>query len=164
VKNMRTVHWLFVVSVALFISGIAFVVAGGRTTRLATPVEVAVMTPVASIKQIMNGIVAPASTVIYTAVGTTASAKGVEETAPKNDKEWAAVGNSAAALAESGNLLLLGDRAVDHGDWTRMARELVDASRMALKAAELKSADGILSAGGAINETCDKCHEKYQRQ
>ncbi len=25
---MRTVHWLFVVSVALFISGIAFVVAG----------------------------------------------------------------------------------------------------------------------------------------
>jgi hypothetical protein len=161
---MRTAHWLFVVSVALFISGIAFVVAGARSTRLAPPIERTVMTPVASIKQIMNGIVSPASTVIYKAVGTTSSAKGVEETAPRNDKEWAVVADSAAALAESGNLLLIDDRAVDHGDWIKMARELVDASKLALKAAEDKSAEGILSAGGAINDTCDKCHEKYQRQ
>ena len=74
------------------------------------------------------------------------------------------VGNSAAALAESGNLLLMGDRAVDHGDWTTIARELVDASKLALEAAAGKSTDGILSAGGVINETCDKCHEKYKRQ
>jgi len=161
---MRIVHWLFVVSVALFISGIAFVVAGARTTRLAPRVEVAAMTPVASIKQIMNGIVAPASSVIYKAVGTTASASGTEETAPKNDAEWAAVGNSAAALAESGNLLLMGGRVVDNGDWTKVARELVDAAKMALKAADGKSTDGILSAGGAINDTCDTCHEKYQRR
>ena len=161
---MRTVHWLFVVSVALFISGIAFVVAGARTTRLAPRAAVTVITPVASIKQIMNGIVSPASTVIYEAVGTTVTAKGTEERAPRNDKEWAVVGNSAAALAESGNLLLMGDRAVDHADWTKMARELVDASKLALEAAAGKSTDGILAAGGAINDTCDKCHEKYKRQ
>ena len=161
---MRTVHWLFVVSVALFISGIAFVVAGERTARLAPRAEVTVITPIGSIKQIMNGITAPASTVIYGAVGTTVTAKGMEETAPRNDKEWAAVGTSAAALAESGNLLLMGGRAVDNGDWTKMARELVAASKLALEAAEGKSTDGILSAGGAINETCDRCHEKYKRQ
>jgi hypothetical protein len=161
---MRTVYWLFVVSVALFVSGIAFVVTGARAARLAPRVEPTVMTPVASVKQIMNGIVSPASTVIYRAVGTTSSAKGVEETAPRNDKEWATVGDSAAALAESGNLLLMGNRAVDHGDWTKTAQELVDAAKLALKAAEDKSTDGILSAGGAINDTCDKCHEKYQRR
>ena len=161
---MRTVHWLFVVSVALFISGIAFVVAGARATRPAPRVEPTAMTPVASIKQIMNGIVSPASTRIYKAVGTVSTAKGVEETAPRDDKEWASVGDSAAALAESGNLLLIGDRAVDHGDWTKMAQELVDAAKLALKAAEEKNPDGILLAGGSINDTCDKCHEKYQRQ
>jgi len=161
---MRTVHWLFVVSVGLFISGIAFVVAGGRAARLAPRAEVTAITPVASIKQIMNGITEPASAVIYGAVGTTVTAKGMEETAPRTDKEWAAVGNSAAALAESGNLLLVGGRAVDNGDWTMMARELVGASKLALEAARGRSTDGILSAGGAINETCDKCHEKYKRQ
>src|SRR6266852_5123234 len=115
---MRIVHWLFVVSVALFISGIAFVVAGARTTRLAPRVEVATaITPVASIKQIMNAIVGPASTVIYKAVGTTSSATGVEEIAPRNDAEWATVGNSAAALAESGNLMLMSGRVVDNGEW-----------------------------------------------
>jgi len=129
---MRIVHWLFVVSVALFVSGIGFVVAGARTTRLAPAADVPVTTPVASIKQIMNGIVAPAATVVYNAVGTFVSAEGVKEVAPQNDEEWAAVGTSAATPA--------------------------------LKAAEAKSTEGILAAGSEINDTCDNCHAKYQRQ
>jgi hypothetical protein len=161
---MRTVHWLFVVSVALFISGIGFIIAGARTMRVAAaPVDSAVTTPVATIKQIMNGIVMPGATVIYNAVGTKITASGVEETAPRNDKEWAAVGNSAAALVESGNLLLLGGRAVDTGDWVKMTREFIDAGKAALRAAETKNADGIFSAGGDLNVSCDTCHEKYQR-
>ena len=86
---MRTVYWLFVVSVALFISGIGFVIAGARTAQAATPLaEAPVTTPVASIKQIMNGIVMPDAYVIYNAVGTKSTAKGVEEIAPQNDGEW----------------------------------------------------------------------------
>jgi len=161
---MRIVHWLFAVSVALFVSGIGFVVAGARTTRLAPAADVPVTTPVATIKQIMNGIVAPAAGVVYNAVGTFVSVEGVKEVAPQNDEEWAAVGNSAAALVESGNLLLLGDRAVDNGDWITMTRAFIDAATPALKAAEAKSTEGILSAGSEINETCDNCHAKYQRQ
>ena len=42
-----------------------------------------VTTPVASIKQIMNGIVMPNAYVVYNAIGTNSSAKGVEEIAPK---------------------------------------------------------------------------------
>jgi hypothetical protein len=160
---MRPVHWLFVVSVALFISGIALVIAGGRSARAAPVVEVAALTPVASVKQIMNAIVAPASTVIYGAVGTIVSARGVEETAPKNDEEWAVVGNSAAALVEAGNLLLMEGRAVDQGEWATIARALIDTSKKALAAAEAKSTEGILESGSFINETCDNCHAKYQR-
>ena len=34
----------------------------------------------------------------------------------------------------------------------------------AIKAAEAHDKEGILDAGSAINETCDACHAKYQRQ
>jgi len=161
---MRTVQWLLVVSAALFISGIAFVIASARSSRAATPVaEVLVTTPVASIKQIMNGIVMPDAYVIYEAVGTKSSAAGVEEIAPQNDGEWAKVANSAAAVVEAGNLLLMGDRAVDKGDWVKMTRAYMDAGSKALKAAEAKDKDGIVDAGGELNETCDNCHARYQR-
>ena len=161
---MRTVQWLFVVSVALFISGIGFVIASARIARAATPVAQAlVTTPVASIKQIMNGIVMPDAYVIYEAVGTKSSAAGVEEIAPQNDQEWAKVANSAAAVVESGNLLLMGDRAVDKGDWVKMTRAYMDAGARALKAAEAKDKDGIVDAGGDLNTTCDNCHARYQR-
>lgn len=161
---MRTVHWMLVVSVALFISGIGFVIAGARTAQMATPVEVPVTTPVASVMQIMNGIMAPAAYVVYDAVGTIISVDGVEEIAPQDDEEWAVVANSAAALVESGNLLLLGDRAVDDGDWVTITRALIDAGTIALAAAEAQDTEGILDAGSDINMTCDDCHAIYQRQ
>ena len=161
---MRTVHWLFVVSVGLFIFGIGFVIAGARTSRQAAPPEASAMTPVASVKQIMNGIVAPAATAVFGSVGTIISAAGIDERRPRNDEEWAAVGNSAAALVESGNLLVMGDRAVDRGDWVTMSRELTDAGIMVLKAVEAKDPEGILSAGATLNTSCDNCHQRYQRQ
>ena len=162
---MRTVHWLFVVSVALFVSGIGFVIAGGRTVQVAAPVEEAlVMTPVASVRQICAGIVGPAATVVYNAVGTIISVDGITEIAPQNDEEWAVVANSAAALIESGNLFLLGDRVVDNGDWVTMTRALIESATVALTAAEAQDTEGILGAGEGINASCDNCHERYQRQ
>ena len=162
---MRTLHWLFLVSVALFISGIGFVIAGARAGRESVPVDEApATTPVATVAQIMNGIVQPSALAVYNAVGTFISADGVKEVAPQNDEEWAAVGASAAALIESGNLLLLGTRLVDSGDWVKMTRAFMDASQAALTAAEAKDKDAILNAGSTLNETCDTCHAKYQRQ
>jgi hypothetical protein len=160
---MRIVNWFFVVSVALFVFGIGFVVTGARTSRHAAPIQPAVTTPVASVKQIMNGIVSPASTVIFNAVSTTVTAKGVEDVAPRNDEEWAAVGNSAAALAEAGNLLMLDGRAVDRGDWITMSKAMIEAGRLSLKAVESKSTDGLLAAGENVNTSCDNCHRRYQR-
>ena len=160
----RTVNWLFIVSVALFISGIGFVIASARTARSAAPVEAAVTTtPVASVKQIMAAITGPSSSVVYDAVSTTVTAAGIKEVFPQNDEEWAVVGNSAAALAESANLLMTDSRAIDKGDWIKFAQQLVHTSKLALTAANEKSTDGILAAGGPINETCDNCHAKYQR-
>ena len=161
---MKTVHWLFLIGVILFISGIGFIVAGARTSRRAAlPVSAPATTPVASVKQIMNGIVGPAAAVVYKAVGSTETAKGVEEWAPKSDAEWEAVGNSAAALVESGNLLLMGSRVVDQQDWVKLSRMMIDGGRQALTAVEKRDAAGVMASGEPINSSCDACHEKYER-
>jgi hypothetical protein len=162
---MKTVYWLFVVSVALFVSGIAFIIAGARTTEAAAATAPAVETsPVANVKQIMIGITNPAAFVVYEAVGTKSSAKGVEEIAPQNDEQWAKVGSAAAAVVESGNLMLTGNRAIDTGDWVKMTRDMMAQGQKAMKAAEAKDKDGIVAAGGDLNTTCDNCHARYSRQ
>ena len=163
---MKTVYWLFIVSMALFVSGIGFVIAGERTARTATPAAAgpAVDTaPVATIKQIMIGITNPAAFAVYEAVGTKSSAAGVEEIAPQNDEEWAKVGSAGAAVVESGNLMLMGDRAIDKGDWVKMTRDMMEQGKAAMKAAEAKDKDKIVEAGGELNTTCDNCHARYQR-
>jgi hypothetical protein len=165
---MKTVYWLFVVSVALFVSGIAFVIAGERTARAATPAATAAaapeVTPVATVKQIMIGITNPAAFVVYEAVGTKSSAKGIEEIAPQNDEEWAKVGSAGAAVVESGNLILMGNRAIDKGDWVKMTNDMIEQGKKAMKAAEAKDKEGIVAAGGDLNNTCDNCHARYSRQ
>lgn len=164
---MRTIQWLFVVSVLLFISGIGFVIAAARSSREAAPETEAsapATVPVATVQQIMNAITLPAATFVYNAVGTVINADGIKETAPQNDEEWAALAAQAAAVIESGNLLLMGPRVVDTGDWVKMTRAMIDQGQAALKAAQAHDKEGILSAGSNLNETCDTCHAKYQRQ
>jgi hypothetical protein len=156
---------LFVISIALFLSGLAFVIAGARLARQAPNATTAdvVITPVASVKQIMNGIVGPAANRIFGAVGTVISNKGTVEKAPHTDAEWEAVGDDAAALIESGNLILMSGRAIDRGDWVRMSQAMIDAGKVVLRAAEAKSADKVFESGEAVNESCDNCHQKYKR-
>jgi hypothetical protein len=164
---MRTIQWLFVVGVLLFITGIGFVIAGAREARSAAApaAETApAITPVATIKQIMAAITAPAAAAIYNSVGTVISVEGIKDTAPQNDDEWTALANQAAALVESGNLLLVPGRAIDDGDWVKMTNDFIEKSKLAIKAAEARSTEGILSSGSDINVTCDNCHARYMRQ
>jgi len=161
---MRIANWLFIISAALFISGIGFIIASGRTSQVEAAAPPAPsLPPVASVKQIMAGIVMPAANVLWDSVSTIVDAKGVQENQPRTDEEWARVGANAAVLIESANMLLIGNRAVDQGDWVKMARAMADAGQIALKAAAAKKPEGILEAGETINMSCDNCHQKYQR-
>jgi hypothetical protein len=160
---MKLRHWFFLVGVLLFVAGIGFTIAGARAARLAPVVEAPMTVPVATVKQIMKGIVAPAATVVFNSVSTTVSFRGTEEKFPRNDEEWEEVGTSAAALIESGNLLLMGTRAVDKDEWVKMSQALIEAGKVALKATQDKSAEGVLAAGERVNASCDACHRRYQR-
>jgi hypothetical protein len=117
--------------------------------------------PVASVKQLMEATISPCAESIFEAVGTIVSAAGVEEIAPKNEQEWAAVRNQALTLAESGNLLMMSSRAKDKGEWIRMSQALVDAGVVALKAAQAKNAAALFDAGAQVYAVCEQCHSRY---
>ena len=163
---MRTIQWLFVVSVLLFISGIGFVIAAGRTAKTAEPAAPAAppVPTVANVRHVMLAMTMPNAAAIWDSVSTIVDDKGVTENQPRTDEEWAAVESSAAVLAESANLLLSPDRAVDTGNWAKFATDLRNSSNRALAAAQKKSPEGILEVGEVINESCDACHEKYLRE
>lgn len=162
---MSSRYGLFVISALLFVASVGFVVLSARASRTAPAPSTAatVLAPVASVRQIMRGVVDPAATIVFGAVSTTVTAAGTEEKAPRTDEEWDAVVNSAAALAEAGNLLVVDGRAVDRGDWMRWARRLTEAGTVALRAAERKDAAGVFASGEAIYEACDNCHRTYER-
>lgn len=107
--------------------------------------------PVATVKQVMQGITIPASNVVFAVAGT----------APTDDAGWQAVEASALAVAESGNLLLMRPRAVDANEWQQFALQLIDMGQRAAEAARAKDADKTSMAGDDMYNVCDQCHAKY---
>ena len=106
--------------------------------------------PVASVTQLMRAMVIPASNALF----------NVAREAPEGDSDWEAVQNNAVILAESGNLLLIGNRAKDQV-WTKTSQAMVDAGAAALKAAEAKDVDAVIEVGNRIVDACETCHDTH---
>lgn len=85
---------------------------------------------------------------------------------------WQAVENSALALAESADLLLIEGRACSNGevvdvtdaDWTRLVEDFRRQSVAAYEAARTKSQDAMVDASGTLSESCVACHRAYRRE
>jgi hypothetical protein len=116
---------------------------------------------VANVKELMNWIIEPHADVLWDSVGTIITEEGREELQPRTEEEWEAVRNSAAAIAESGNLLMMNGRAFDRDEWMQAARGMIDAATTAMQAAEAKDVPALFDAGGAVYEACTACHSKY---
>ena len=153
---MRTIYGILVVSLLLFVAGVVFFVLALRAVRQPEPGA-----PVASVKQVMQGIVAPSSKAIYDAVSTVVTAAGTTESVPRSDRDWEIVGSHAAALAEAANLLQMGNRPRDSSDWPRLSNEMAKAAMQAYRATERKDANALLAAGEVLNNACDNCHRNY---
>jgi hypothetical protein len=114
--------------------------------------------PVASIDEVMEGIVIPSSQAIFDAV---VYSNGELVQAPQTDNDWAALRIHALGVAEAGNLLMMASRAKDGGEWMKMARAMNDQAMVVVAATEKKDLDALLKAGGDMYNTCTACHEKY---
>lgn len=108
---------------------------------------------VATVKQVMQSITIPEADVVW----------GVPNEAPKDDAAWLKVENSALALAESGNLLMMEGRAVDHDEWMKHSGLLIDVATKAATAARAKDADKISAVGDELYTVCANCHMKYMK-
>jgi hypothetical protein len=106
--------------------------------------------PVASVRQIMEALVVPASDAVFNVADPPADATA-----------WAGIERQAAMLAEGGNLLLLGSRARDGQEWAESARALVDGAAKAATAAHDQNFDALVEASDAVYGTCVSCHATY---
>jgi len=144
--------------------------------------------PVATVQEIMDAIISPASKAVFDAVSTEVTATGAVEKAPKNDEEWATVRNNALMMVEGANLLMLPGRhiargpvdakaaheageltppeiearvAKDRATWNRLAAGFRNAAMVALKAAEARKPGDVQAAGEGVDGACENCHIRY---
>jgi hypothetical protein len=145
--------------------------------------------PVATIKDLMLGIIDPAADGIWGAVWTEVSERGEIQHQPKTDEDWTTVEHHALALAEAANLLKMPGRAIArpeelHGKSTTDPAELTpaqigeriagsrrafaefadglqNAAADALKFTRARDTKGLFEAGRRVYSACVACHQVY---
>jgi len=118
--------------------------------------------PIADTKLLMASLIDPNADILWDAVGTIVDKDGTHNIRPQSDQDWEKVRNSAVAVTEAGNLLMMVPRTKD-AEWTRLAQGLVDTGAHALKATQAKNADDLFDAGAEIYAVCSNCHAKYMQ-
>jgi hypothetical protein len=108
--------------------------------------------PVATISEIMNAITLPYSDALLY----------IQRNPPQNDRDWETLQMQALMLAESGNLLMMKDRAKNQGEWMKDARALVDAGLLAVKATRARDMQAVLALNEPIVNSCVTCHRKFR--
>ena len=133
----------------------------------------------ATLAQVMKGILYPSSNVIFAAQNENpADVKPAPDPSTATNPlassygKWEAVENSALALAEAANLLILPGRKCSNGlpvplqnaDWAKFVQGLRDAGMTVYKAAQSKNQDNIVMAADTMTEACANCHDKYREK
>lgn len=126
-----------------------------------TQAEAPPFKPVATVDQLMDGVITPAAETYWASVSTIVDENGITENFPRSDEEWEAVWGAAMTIAESGNLLMMSSRAPDNDEWIKFSSQLVDVGIAAAKAAEAKNPELVLEQGEQVYNVCTGCHLQY---
>jgi hypothetical protein len=139
----------------------------------------------ASIGELMDAIIDPSADSLWDSVGTTIDAKGSTQHQPSTAAEWQAARRHAIALIEGINLLLMDGRKIvapgaamrdegaqgvlstaegerkfadQHGAFVGYALALRASAEQMLQAIDAKNPEGMMTAGGKMDEVCEACH------
>jgi hypothetical protein len=112
-------------------------------------------------RDLMAGMIDASADALWDAVGTIWDENGENYWEPETDEEWLAVTGAAMTLIESGNLLMLGNRARDTDQWYAYSQDMIDAAAVALEAAQARDADRIFDSGEVVYNACNNCHNIY---
>ena len=112
-------------------------------------------------RDLMAGMIDASADALWDSVGTIWDENGENHWEPETDEEWLAVTGAAMSLIESGNLLMLGDRPRDTGQWMAYSQEMIDAAAVALEAAQARDPERIFDSGEVVYNACNNCHSIY---
>lgn len=112
-------------------------------------------------RQLMVSVIEPAAEVYWDAVGVIMDEEGTHEIEPRTPEEWEVVENAAWVLAESGNLMLMEERAQGRGHWIAMSRSMIEVGRRAVDAAAAKDPQAVFDVGAEVYFVCTGCHAVY---
>ncbi|MFI4966072.1 MAG: hypothetical protein ACHP9T_11985 [Caulobacterales bacterium] len=155
---------------SLFLAGAALAVAlpalaqttpRAQTAR-AKPIPAAPQRTLLSVKDVMRYIVNPAAETYWAHSGEVDDEKGANDRIPTSQAEWNISIDTAAQIAEAGNLLMMEGRARDpNGPWMKYALALNQAGVAGIAAASAKDHDKTNDAGSAMYDACYSCHGRY---
>jgi hypothetical protein len=135
--------------------------------------------PLMTVNQLMHAILFPLGNAVFLSQSEdpAALARDPQPSASPNPLTglyggWQAVENSALALAESADLLLIPGRACSNGevvnvadaDWIRFVDDYRAKSVAAYEAALTKNQDAMVDSSGSLSESCLACHRVYRRE
>ena len=134
--------------------------------------------PHANLAQVMRGIPFTFSNIVFDAQatdpGAPRAAAEVSASTTQTFKNvyggWQEVENSALALAEAGNLIMIPGRLCENGrpvpiddeTYRKAAEGLVAAGQAAYKAAQSKNLDAMIEVSDTVAVACANCHEPYR--
>ena len=146
------------------------------------------MTPVVSVKELMQNMIDPVADNIFDAVWWDSTAKGVVEHRPRTDDDWDKVKTGAVSLAEGIYLLKVPRLLAPVGDvnnsvglhppelspiqirakidkdpvlWIAKIQALRNVSLEILDVVKKKDVDALWQAGADLDEACEACHLEY---
>jgi hypothetical protein len=115
-----------------------------------------------SVKDVMRHIVNPAAETYWTHSGEVDDEKGANDRIPTSQAEWNINIDTAAQIAEAGNLLMMDGRARDpNGPWMKYAMALNAAGAAGMAAATAHDHDKTNAAGNDMYDACFQCHGRY---
>lgn len=115
-----------------------------------------------SVKDVMRHIINPAAETYWAHSGEVDDEKGANDRVPTAQADWNINIDTAAQIAEAGNLLMMEGRARDpNGPWMKYAMALNAAGVAGMAAATAHDHDKTNDAGSAMYDACFQCHGRY---
>ena len=174
---MKNVRWWVMVGA---VSWAACGGPGAGTTGTPAPAAAGGLTqkPYASLAQVMRALPFPSANIIFDAQSNDPGAPAKEGATDGSAtsrfssiyKGWPLVEQSALALSETANLMLIPGRLCENGKPVPLDREdfrkgiegLVEAGKAAYAAAQSKSQDKVVEVTDKVTEACANCHMVYR--
>lgn len=146
------------------------------------------MTPVVSVKELMENMIDPLSDFIFDAVWWDNTVTGIEEHKPMTDEDWEKVKTGAVGIAEGIELLKVPRPWTPAGDlndsqgpnapelsptqiqaklendpvlWTAKIQALRNVGLEVLEIVKKKDSNALWQAGGDLDDACEACHLEY---